>query len=452
MTDGHSLSQYPLRSIRRLVLIRASNVDKVVEPDEHPVKLCNYVDVYYNERITDKIPFSSGSALPREISKFALRNGDVLITKDSESPDDIAVPALVDASAAGVVCGYHLAILRADPSCMRGDFLFWSLKSRPIVESFSIRAQGITRYGLTLNGIGSVLVPTPNLPTQQAIADFLDRETARIDQLIEKKERLNRLLAERIAGTVSRWIAPQAEYEEVRVEHDLPSPRLRTLVSLNPSGSAVAHLPDNTEVTFAPMDVIADGLGGLDARITRSIGELRKGSYNYFAEGDILLAKVTPCFENGKKAIAMCLRNGVGFATSEVFVIRPDTSGIHPNYLNYLLSSQQFRASALASMTGAGGLRRVSEEAVLNYRLPVVDVDRQRLIADQLDLALVRLELLVEKTRQSITKLRESRAALITAAVTGQIDVATWGRRGETDRRLEEIELELEPASSGAAS
>ena len=135
-------SRFDVMAMKRVAFIQSSNVDKIVDAEELPIQLCNYVDVYYNDRITDKLAFSSGSATPREIEKFRLRPCDVVITKDSETPGDIAIPALVDESAAGVVCGYHLAILRTYAAIMRGDFLFWCLKSRPVKEAFSNSSTG----------------------------------------------------------------------------------------------------------------------------------------------------------------------------------------------------------------------------------------------------------------------------------------------------------------------
>jgi type I restriction enzyme S subunit len=180
MNTSYESLNGPTKPLRRLVTIRSSNVDKVMEEGEETVRLCNYVDVYYNDRITGDMAFSDGSAKPREIAKFALSAGDVVITKDSETPDDIAVPALVEPSAEGVVCGYHLAILRPNPSEIFGPFLFWALMAKPTREAFGNAAQGITRYGLTLNGIGSISIPVPDLDTQKGIAAYLDRETARI--------------------------------------------------------------------------------------------------------------------------------------------------------------------------------------------------------------------------------------------------------------------------------
>src|SRR3990167_7111488 len=110
--------------LKHLVQIRSSNVDKIIDENEFPVRLCNYVDVYYNERITNKIEFSAGSATTQEIKRFSLKENDVLITKDSETPADIAIPAIVERSGTDSVCGYHLAILRPNPERITGKFLF----------------------------------------------------------------------------------------------------------------------------------------------------------------------------------------------------------------------------------------------------------------------------------------------------------------------------------------
>jgi len=196
--------------------------------------------------------------------------------------------------------------------------------------------------------------------------------------------------------------------------------RLRHLVRIGPRPEKAQLLRDNIEMTFAPMDALADGLGGLDTSLSRPVGEVVSGSYNFFAEGDLLLAKVTPCFENGKKALAEGLANGVGFATSEVHVIRPDTRRINPRYLLYLLGAEDFRAAAMASMTGAGGLRRVSEAAVLNYRPRVTDLSTQKAIADFLDCETARIDQLIEKKQRLIRLLEEREEAAFLDAVTGK--------------------------------
>lgn len=187
--------------------------------------------------------------------------------------------------------------------------------------------------------------------------------------------------------------------------------RLRHIVSVGPSARETKHLHPDTEVTFAPMEALADGLGGLDTSMVRPLSEVASGSYNFFSNGDLLLAKVTPCFENGKKALAQGLTNGIGYATSEVHVFRPRSDAVDRRYLLYTLSSETFRAAGMKSMTGAGGLRRVSENAILDFRLPVPDLPTQKAIAAFLDREIARIDQLVEKKQRLVELLGEREEA-----------------------------------------
>ncbi|MDE0347726.1 MAG: hypothetical protein OXI66_18385 [Boseongicola sp.] len=212
--------------------------------------------------------------------------------------------------------------------------------------------------------------------------------------------------------------------------------RLRHMLRIGPSPAEIEGLDARAAVTFAPMDALADGLGGLDATQVRSLFEVERGSYNYFRDGDILLAKVTPCFENGKKAIAHGLSNGIGFATSEVHVLRPDFRKIDVRFLHFLLCSEDFRTACIKSMTGAGGLRRVSETAILDWRPKVTHLDAQRAIADFLDRETARIDRLMEKKQRLAELFAERRQAVITFAVTKGIDSGAQAR--SRDRRATE--------------
>lgn len=308
------------------------------------------------------------------------------------------------------------------------------------------------QFGATVESLDSFRllnsrIALPGLPTQKRIAALLDRETARIDELIAKKERLGGVIDQRrlavITAAVAGKIGPAAETTAAQgvTKREI---RLRFMLQVAPSAREVENLTAEDEVTFAPMDALDDGLGGLDASMCRPLGEVAAGSYNYFREGDVLLAKVTPCFENGKKALARGLINGVGFATSEVHVFRPTPGKLDARFLMYLFSSEDFRAEGMKSMTGAGGLKRVSDAAILNYRPHVIDVDLQRKVADFLDREMGVFEVIKDRTKASIGRLREYRAALITSAVTGQIDVDSYGKSGTPTATLDRIEEEMQ--------
>lgn len=130
----------------------------------------------------------------------------MIITKDSESWDDIAVPACVEADFEDVVCGYHLTQIRPDQSHFLGRYLFRRFSSSGICEQFKIAANGVTRFGLSRNSIGSSVFPVPPIEEQTAIAAFLDRETAHIDALIAKKQRLIDLLREKRTALISQAV------------------------------------------------------------------------------------------------------------------------------------------------------------------------------------------------------------------------------------------------------
>jgi type I restriction enzyme S subunit len=173
-----------------------SNVDKKSVTGQPSVKLCNYMDVYVNENITSRIDFMEATATPAQIERFGLQRGDVMITKDSEDPTDIAVPSVVvEDLAEPVLCGYHLALLR--PKAVLGEYLAWALRSWPVNNQFVRRANGATRFGLTSGVIHDVEVPLPPLSEQKKIAailssvdDAIQATQAVIDQTRQVKEGL----------------------------------------------------------------------------------------------------------------------------------------------------------------------------------------------------------------------------------------------------------------------
>lgn len=188
----------PLWAVSRMSV---SNVDKHSFADEQPVRLCNYVDVYKNEQIDGGLPFMKATASLAEIEKFVLKKGDVLITKDSEDANDIAVPAIVTETVPLLLCGYHLAILRAR-SGLHANYLFRLLQTVYLRSYFATKAQGVTRFGLSRNAITRCFVPLPPVPEQEIIVAHIERETAKLDTLVEKYRRELELLAEYRASLI----------------------------------------------------------------------------------------------------------------------------------------------------------------------------------------------------------------------------------------------------------
>ena len=193
---GDVPAHWEVRRLRNVADMRVSNVDKHAKEGEISVRLCNYVDVYKNDYISERMDFMRATATNEEIERFRLEEGDVLITKDSETWDDIGVPALVTEAADDLVSGYHLALLRPQSDKVAGAYLLRVLQSKGLAYQFHIEAKGVTRYGLSHAGIKSVRLPLPPLPEQAAIVRFLDHADRRIRRYIRAKERL--------IGTVNR--------------------------------------------------------------------------------------------------------------------------------------------------------------------------------------------------------------------------------------------------------
>lgn len=195
--------------LKDVATIFSSNVDKKTYDDGVPVKLCNYVDVYYNDRISGELEFMEATASLGELKKFQLRAGWVIATKDSESADDIGIAAYVEKDLPGVVCGYHLAILQPSEK-LDGLFLKYFLDSSDTKMQLAQRATGLTRVGLGKGDFGSLAITLPPLDEQEFIAakitetcEYLDSLIAASKDLIAKlEERRKALIGAAVTGKI----------------------------------------------------------------------------------------------------------------------------------------------------------------------------------------------------------------------------------------------------------
>lgn len=212
---------WEVKRLRHVAPFANSGVDKKSYEHQQPVKLCNYTDVYYNEYITDALPFMDATASGEEIARFTLKQGDVLMTKDSEDPADIGIPSFVTDDMPGVICGYHLTVIRA-VSANLGGYIHRSIQSHPTKAHFFIESPGITRYGLSQDAIGDIVVCLPPNEERHAITAALDLETARIDALIAKKTRFIELLKAKrqalIIHAVTKGLDPNVKMKGSGVE------------------------------------------------------------------------------------------------------------------------------------------------------------------------------------------------------------------------------------------
>ena len=174
-----------------------------------------------------------------------------------------------------------------------------------------------------------------------------------------------------------------------------------------------------THVSFVPMAAISE-TGFMDIEETKILEDVNSG-YTFFRDGDVVIAKITPCFENGKGAIARNLVNGIGFGTTELFVLRPSAE-VDGRFLYYFTASDYFRRTGTGLMYGAGGQKRIPDSLILDIPFPAIPRREQKSIADFLDRETAEADALVAKYERLIELLEEKRVALITQAVTKGLD------------------------------
>ena len=428
---GEMPEHWGVDKLKWIAKVRLSNIDKKSKEEELAVELCNYVDVYYNDNITSNIKFMKATARQDQIDILSLEEGDILITKDSESPDDIAVPAYVPSSLPGVVCGYHLAHVRPYQKHADGNYLFRSFSAHGISNQFEISANGVTRFGIGKQAIDNSIFLTPPLEEQTAIAAHLDHKTTQIDNLISKKQKLIELLKDErtaiINQAVTKGLNPDAPMKDSGIEWlgEVPAhweiKKLKYIAEINPSKSAYIEFRKSDElVTFLPMEKVSEN-GKIQTDIQKPIIELWNG-FTCFEENDVIIAKITPCFENGKGALITNLGSNIGFGSTEFHVIRHRC--LTKEYLYYITRTDRFMKFGEASMTGAAGQKRVPNEFIENYFICYPkDKNEQNKISSFINQKTTKIDQTTSKIEKQIDLLKEFRTAIISEVVTGKIDV-----------------------------
>jgi type I restriction enzyme S subunit len=185
---------------------------------------------------------------------------------------------------------------------------------------------------------------------------------------------------------------------------------------------------DSLLVSFAPMAVLSESSLKFDFLAERPLGEVRKG-FTHFAEGDVLFAKITPCMENGKGAVATGLRNGAGCGTTELQLIRP-LGGIDPHYFYHFLHQQSFRREAKANFTGTAGQARVPTAFMEQARFPLPPRNEQRRIVAKLEKLLNKVDSCQKRLSKIPLLLGRFRQAVLAGACSGEL-TAEWRDRND---------------------
>lgn len=213
---GDIPEHWEVRKLKYVANCFPSNIDKHSKDGEKQVRLCNYTDVYKNDFITNDMNLMVATATDDQIEKFSLQIGDVIITKDSETANDIAVPALVKEELENVVCGYHLSVLRPY-SKLIGEYLFRVLQCKPINIQFEVCSNGVTRVGLGVYDMKKAQIPVPPLSEQTAIVSHIEKETAIITKTIATIEKEMALVQEYRTALIAEAVTGKIDVREYKV-------------------------------------------------------------------------------------------------------------------------------------------------------------------------------------------------------------------------------------------
>lgn len=381
-----------------------SNVDKHTVEGQPSVRLCNYVDVYKNDSIVDSLEFMAATATREQIRRFHIRVGDTVITKDSETADDIGVPAFVEYEADDLICGYHLAIVRPHARKVVPKFLYWALDSEPTARQWGVTAAGVTRVGIRSTDLNKVTIPLPPLDEQRAIADYLDHETAQIDALMDKQEQFIGLLRERRAAI--------ADAEFQLAEGKRTATVRQTLIPLKRTpgpGSGVVTAYRDGVVTLRA-NRRADGY---------TMSEAEAG-YQGVMPGDIVFHALDGF------AGAVGISDSEGQCSPVYHVCSPrydDDAEYLALLIRYLGTSGFLATRAPSTRQRSVDFRNWGTFARVPLVLP--PVERQKSFVAEYHEQITRIDALIAKAEEHIALAKERRSALITAAVTGRIDVRT---------------------------
>lgn len=435
---GEVPSHWQVIRLKNVADYWVSNVDKVPAEGEEPVRLCNYTDVYYHEHLDPNLDLMQTTATAAEIRRFHLQVGDVVITKDSEEWSDIAVPALVTDTAPDLVCGYHLAIVRPRPERLYGPFLQRLFQAVGVNTQLQVSASGITRYSLPKSAIGGAVIPLPPTDEQRTIAEFLDRETATIDGLIARQRALISSLNEQRLAVVSKavtkgldlvvpmknsgieWLGQiPAHWQVISVR------RVLKHVEQGWSPDCSSHRADPDQWGVVKSGCVNYGRFAEDEN--KALPDYLQPLPEYeIRAGDVLMSRASGSPELvGSTALVTATRPKL-LLSDKIFRLHV-TSKVLRSYFVAVFNSRFARAQIERAISGADGLaRNLPQSSMKDFVIALPPIEEQESIVSHIERACTTTDALTEKALNVLDLLQEYRSALISAAVTGQIDVRNY--------------------------
>lgn len=333
------------------------------DPARSGAEWFRYVDIASIDRVAKiisqayKMPCSEAPSRARKV----VQGGDVLVSMVRPNLNAVAlVPEELD----GEIASTGFAVLRTNPSLLHPRFLFYRVQHREFVDFLVTNATGASYPAVADGVVRRAMLPLPAPKEQSRIVELLD-EADRLRKLCREADvKVARILPALFLKMFGDPVANPMEWPTKPMGD-------RDVCEINPRVRLA--LQDDTPVSFVPMADVDEVLGRIHGRQIKKYIEVRKG-FTPFKEGDVLFAKITPCMQNGKAAIAEGLENSVGFGSTEFHVLRASKE-VSAEFLFALVRLESFRNHAMSSFQGAVGQQRVPADYLKQYLLPIPPLD-----------------------------------------------------------------------------
>jgi type I restriction enzyme S subunit len=426
------MSEWANIALSDIADIRFSNVDKKSIHGEVPVRLCNYMDVYANDYITANLQFMEASASHAEIERFKVECGDVIVTKDSETPDDIGIPAVVVNEIANLVCGYHLALIKPHREKVDAIYLAKQLGSKPIAARFAQLANGSTRYGLSSLAIASTSVPLAPLVQQRRIAEILSTLDEAIEQTEELIAKHQHIKAGLMHDLFTRGVTPDGHLRPTREQApDLYKesplgwiPREWAIVQLSSLAQFITSGSRGWAEYYSEAGPLFIRIGNLsrehinfrwDSVVRVDLPKFTEGQRTAVMPGDILISITA---DLGIVAVA----NDTlveAYVNQHIALIRPVSNGLSTRFLGHFLttSSVQNQFIRLNDSGAKAGLNLPAVGRILAVQ-PQDDSESIQ-IASMIDAC----DCNIESHKVEIAKIRQQKHGLMHDLLTGTVRV-----------------------------
>jgi len=405
-----------------------STVDRHEYDDEIQVSICHYPQVYHNEKITIQTKLPQGTCNEKELEKFRLKKDDVLITKDSETPNDIGVPVYIEDNIKNAVCGYHIAQLSTDKNQVLGIFLFRFIQSNFVNGYFETETNGVTRYGLGKDSINNLRIPIPTISEQKSISKFFEKNISIITNQISKNQNLIERLKEKRQATINQAVTKgldlSVKMEDSEVEWIGEIPEKWEMIKLKFLGKS------KIGIIYDPDEVVDNEEQGI--LVLRS-SNIQNGKSS-FLDTVYVNKEIGRELLTQKNDILICSRNGSHKLIGKNLMIDETLVGTtfgafmtifrskYNKFISKVLNSPIFLNQKGLFITTT--INQLTIGTLNNFMIPFPKDDKERNdIVDFLDIETSKIDSLIFNNELQIKKLKELRQSLISSIITGKIDV-----------------------------